>query len=166
MTEVTRCTIIGASWKCNIDQAIELLSSGADPNSTDGHGNTPLIYATRHGCIEIVSLLLEKGADTSIRESNRHRAYDYNHKMNVKNVIGRYPRSLYQKKDRSISYMNSLYYDTGIYTLHRCYTYVSLSDRESVCAERTKRHLRRPTLNQLMEGNISYTYQSKGVGWS
>ncbi len=40
-----------------------LVSNGADINSGNDSGSTPLIYATKNGDFEIVKLLLESGAD-------------------------------------------------------------------------------------------------------
>ena len=42
-----------------------LLENGADPESKDRHGETPLSRATRNDYMAVVKLLLEKGAKES-----------------------------------------------------------------------------------------------------
>ncbi|MGD2179735.1 ankyrin repeat domain-containing protein [Lusitaniella coriacea] len=44
-----------------------LLNAGADPNLTEEDtGSTPLIYAAKMGCSEMIRLLLKAGADPNI----------------------------------------------------------------------------------------------------
>jgi len=51
-------------------QAVEnFLLAGMDPNVTDEKGNTALISTAKEGHLEIVELLLEKGADIEGRDS-------------------------------------------------------------------------------------------------
>lgn len=45
-----------------------LLSAGADPNIRGRHGATPLLYAARAGKAEVVTLLIESGADIDVQE--------------------------------------------------------------------------------------------------
>ena len=49
-----------------------LIKNGADVNVTDAMGNTPLFYAFGSGNTKAVSLLIDAGADTTIKnkESN------------------------------------------------------------------------------------------------
>ena len=43
-----------------------LLKSGADVNTRDKHGCTPLVYADRYGHIKCIDLLLQAGADVAV----------------------------------------------------------------------------------------------------
>lgn len=45
-----------------------LLSAGADPNIRGRHGATPLLYAARAGKAEVVTLLIESGANIDAQE--------------------------------------------------------------------------------------------------
>lgn len=49
-----------------LDEVQKLLSGGVDPNSQDGRGWCPLMWATAEGHLYIVELLLEHGADPNI----------------------------------------------------------------------------------------------------
>lgn len=49
-----------------LDEVQNLLQSGVDPNTQDGRGWCPLMWATAEGHQEIVELLLEHGADPNI----------------------------------------------------------------------------------------------------
>lgn len=54
-----------------------LLKAGANPNiSIDDHLATPLMRASYYGKLNIVKLLLDNGADPSIKNSNDHTAWD------------------------------------------------------------------------------------------
>ena len=46
-----------------------LLENGTDTNEKDNRGRTPLIYASNHGFLEIVQMLLVHGADINDKES-------------------------------------------------------------------------------------------------
>ena len=46
-----------------------LLAAGADRDSADARGHTPLHLAFAGGHLELVELLLEAGADNTIRDS-------------------------------------------------------------------------------------------------
>jgi hypothetical protein len=45
-----------------------LLAAGADPNMTNGFGDTPVIAAARHGHDEIIELLIAHGADVNAED--------------------------------------------------------------------------------------------------
>jgi len=47
----------------DLEEAKRLLDQGADPNSRDKNGNTPLIEAGANGQREVIELLLARGAD-------------------------------------------------------------------------------------------------------
>ncbi len=59
-----------------------LLENQVDVNSLDAHRNTPLIAAAKGGHLDVVKLLMKKGADPNLKNSAGKRAYDY---------AGRYP---------------------------------------------------------------------------
>lgn len=48
-----------------------LLEEGANPNSKDDDGKTPLLWATQNRHAKVVMLLLEDGADPSLKD-NQH----------------------------------------------------------------------------------------------
>ncbi|KAK2795091.1 hypothetical protein FQN50_009789 [Emmonsiellopsis sp. PD_5] len=50
--------------------ARELIRAKADVNGQDDHGAKPLHIAARHGSIEMVRLLIDAGADSSLRTKN------------------------------------------------------------------------------------------------
>lgn len=54
-----------------------LVEAGADVNWIDGEGVTPLILAAFKGHEDIARLLLEQGADTTIRDQWDRTALDY-----------------------------------------------------------------------------------------
>jgi ankyrin repeat protein len=56
--------------RCRADLVELLLKHGADPNARDAQGGTPLYYAARDGCVEVVRiLLLRQGADLNARDA-------------------------------------------------------------------------------------------------
>ena len=55
--------LMEALEKKDSKRAIELINSGADINTKDRMGETPLIEAAEEGLTEVVSLLIEKKAD-------------------------------------------------------------------------------------------------------
>ncbi len=48
---------------CNVDEIKHFIELGADVNSEDTYGNTPLIMACRYGHEDLVEYLVEHGAD-------------------------------------------------------------------------------------------------------
>lgn len=54
----------------SVDEVVELLRQGADPNRRGKCGSTPLEKAASNGHFEIVKLLLDAGADPSIRSDD------------------------------------------------------------------------------------------------
>jgi ankyrin repeat protein len=61
-----------------------LLARGADPNSLDQDGFSPLEHATWKGCLPLVNLLLENGADPNQPTSLN---YSYLHLAAMKNYV-------------------------------------------------------------------------------
>ena len=60
---------INAAKDGNASQVRGLLEAGTDPNVTDEHGNTPLIYGAKESAA-IVDMLLYAGADVNARGEN------------------------------------------------------------------------------------------------
>jgi ankyrin repeat protein len=48
---------------------VRLLDSGVDVNTRDSAGNTALIFAANQGNVELVSILLFRGADPNIKSN-------------------------------------------------------------------------------------------------
>lgn len=71
----------------NNDLAIArfLLDKGANPDTKDFTGLTPLMSAVNSGNLELVELLLEKGADRNITENNGKTALDFALVRNARN---------------------------------------------------------------------------------
>jgi hypothetical protein len=65
-----------------IEQVKSLISKGADVNTKNGEGWTPLQYAASRGYMEIVELLLEHGADLHISGEGNMTAAEYAMKNN------------------------------------------------------------------------------------
>jgi ankyrin repeat protein len=55
-------TLVDAATQGKADMAMQLLKAGADPNTVDKNGISPLMAACRWGHIEVVRLLLGNGA--------------------------------------------------------------------------------------------------------
>ncbi len=70
------------SGRSMAQQVIELMAkSGADLNTPDVHGYTPLMQCTAAGSTELVELLLQLGADRNIRNKDGRRAVDIAYDM-------------------------------------------------------------------------------------
>jgi hypothetical protein len=73
--EDTRQTTLIAHARTNdLDGVSRLLGSGADANTSDGFGCTPLMWAAAHQNGAMIQLLLEAGADPCARDSAGHTA--------------------------------------------------------------------------------------------
>jgi len=64
-----------------------LLDNGAQINTKTATGATALFAAASRGHCQVVNLLLEKGADPMIRDSQDKTAYMYAKDYNVKSVL-------------------------------------------------------------------------------
>ncbi len=64
----TEPEIIAAAKSANLHKVEHLLASGADINSVDLLGRTPLFLASGFGHRELIAFLLDKGADANIRD--------------------------------------------------------------------------------------------------
>jgi hypothetical protein len=61
-----------AAWQGDAARVAQLLKQGADPNSRDGHGRTPLHVATFARRREVLPLLARGGADLGALENDRY----------------------------------------------------------------------------------------------
>ncbi|MTK63112.1 MAG: hypothetical protein F8N15_00865 [Methanobacterium sp.] len=64
-----------------------LLTSGAAPNITDGHGDSPLILAAARGDLDLCLLLLKSGANASLRNKDGMSAADLAEKTGFRRVV-------------------------------------------------------------------------------
>src|SRR5574337_1025144 len=59
--------LIDASKSGTAENVKSLLAQGADTNTRDKHGWTPLMHASWHGRSEMAELLLAQGADPNVK---------------------------------------------------------------------------------------------------
>ena len=66
-------------WACNKKHEVvyHLLDRGANPNVADNNKLTPLFWAVRMRRPELVTALLNKGADITVRDSRGKDVFDY-----------------------------------------------------------------------------------------
>ena len=48
-----------------------VIAGGGDLNASDAHGNTPLHHAARNGLNRVVEVLVDRGADMTVRNRAR-----------------------------------------------------------------------------------------------
>lgn len=61
--------LIAAARKSDVEAVKGLLAKGADPNAKTRYGATPLFFACDRGSLEIVKMLVERGADVNVRDT-------------------------------------------------------------------------------------------------
>jgi len=61
-----------AAWQGDAARTAQLLAAGADPNSRDGHGRTPLHVATFAQRRELLAPLVKGGGNLSLLENDRY----------------------------------------------------------------------------------------------
>ena len=66
-----------AAMKGDFSKVVDLLSKGADPNTSDEDGWTPLITAAAAGYTYIVTTLIESGADPKAKTKEGRGAFFY-----------------------------------------------------------------------------------------
>lgn len=74
--EGTSTALQAASYKGFTELAKFLLEAGADPDTRDANGMSPLHYASQFNHVEIVKLLVTHNADTDVQDSNGHSPAD------------------------------------------------------------------------------------------
>jgi len=65
MTHYTNMSLLNAVKRENVNAIRKLLNNGANVNQNIGNGRSPLIQASSNGNLELVKLLLAKGADVN-----------------------------------------------------------------------------------------------------
>jgi ankyrin repeat protein len=91
-----------------------LLERGADINAVDRDRSSVLMTACLSGCRRTISLLLDRGARTDMFDNIGRDLEYYCIVKSTYNFVCSHPRSLYQKIDRSNSYMDMSYSDLSI----------------------------------------------------
>ena len=66
--------LIEATIEGNVEEVRSLLENGADVNTQDDKGWTPLMFAAKSQDVEMAKLLMENGADNEIRNDERNKA--------------------------------------------------------------------------------------------
>src|SRR6056297_1767082 len=69
--ELLPVTLVSAIQAGNVDEVARLLEDGADPDSPDTDGTTPLMLAAARDDTEVVQHLLEAGADPNRARPDR-----------------------------------------------------------------------------------------------
>ena len=83
------------------NQFVDLINkTGIDINEQDRYGATPLHYATKNNDIEIVKLLMDKGADPLIEKMGKKKPIDMTQDESVKRVF-----EDYQKRDEAFGHL-------------------------------------------------------------
>lgn len=80
--------IFNAILKDRIRMVSSLIKVGIDINSKNIDGVTPLMAAAQYGRADIIELLLQHGADKSVKNVYGHTAYDIAKEKNHINVMG------------------------------------------------------------------------------
>lgn len=65
----------------------KLLQKGANPNTVDSQGNTPLHWAIKRNNIELLQLLIKNNANTSVKDSLGISAFEYALRSNNSEII-------------------------------------------------------------------------------
>ncbi len=65
----------------------KLLKKGANPNTADSQGNTPLLWAIKRSNVELLSILLNYKADKNVKDLIGISAFEYAIKSNNSEII-------------------------------------------------------------------------------
>lgn len=85
--EGTSTPLQAASYK-GFDQIVKaLLASGANPNTADANGASPLTYAAQFNHVKVVELLMKAGADPNQKDQSGLSPIDYASKLNLEEVL-------------------------------------------------------------------------------
>jgi hypothetical protein len=76
-TPAVPSTLIEAAQVGDVTVMHAMIDSGMDVNGTDDGGRTPLMHAAGGGHLDAVFVLLNEGADASLRDNARRSARDY-----------------------------------------------------------------------------------------
>ncbi len=85
--------LIEAAKEGNLDRIKLLIAKGADINTTDSRGGTPLHWAVYYGNKEIVNFLLMQGANPEKKDINGLTPLDVarlNQKKDIENILKTY----------------------------------------------------------------------------
>lgn len=78
-----------ASLSINYNKALieKLLKKGANPNTADSQGNTPLLWAIKRGNTELAKILINNKANTEVKDASGISAFEYAVKSNNTELI-------------------------------------------------------------------------------
>lgn len=67
----------------DVEEVRKILDSGIDVNTKDKDGKTPLMHASNYGCIDIVQVLIERGANYNARDNENNIALNLAYTIEV-----------------------------------------------------------------------------------
>ena len=79
--------------------------SGLDLDTKDQSGNTPLMYAVMNGFCQLIELLVNEGADTTLRNKEGKTAWHFMREMKrdstekyaIRDILNKYPKNKFEK---------------------------------------------------------------------
>ena len=89
--------------KVDMPEFIELIKSGADINALSMDGTAPIHLAAAEGYIDVIKVLVEKGANVELEDSNQMRAVDIAAKNDRQAVVDFF-KEKYNLEPRESSY--------------------------------------------------------------
>jgi ankyrin repeat protein len=104
-------TALRSSRKESCEMAKMLLHNGADPNIKDKNGRTALMWASEHGPVELVRLLLDKGADANDGVSLFYGVLNKKHKLEVVKLLLNKGANVNKQSDGFTALMNAAHYN-------------------------------------------------------